>query len=135
MKSVDILRPVQLPAAKRPTPCAELPTEIFFPHESLETREARKLAPICARCPLLEECLAFALENDEFGIWAGTSTATRKKMRANLGLVKGQTRTHLARQAVVEELTAQGCTVEQISAQTGLEAQYVHRAHERRRTA
>ena len=33
-------------------------------------------------CPLLEQCLEFALENNErFGIWGGTTPAEREKIR------------------------------------------------------
>ncbi len=37
---------------------------------------------ICARCSCRAECLAYALADlDLLGIWAGTTTAERRKMR------------------------------------------------------
>jgi WhiB family redox-sensing transcriptional regulator len=36
---------------------------------------------VCQRCPVIEECLAFALEHGEAGVWGGTTEAERREMR------------------------------------------------------
>lgn len=40
------------------------------------------LAQICARCHVRTECLAWAVEHDELGYWAGTTPHQRKRLRA-----------------------------------------------------
>jgi WhiB family redox-sensing transcriptional regulator len=36
---------------------------------------------VCSRCPVQSMCLEYALGNEEFGFWAGTSPEERVKMR------------------------------------------------------
>lgn len=40
--------------------CNDVPTSLFFPPRR-DTRQARKAAEICARCPRRRECAAWAL--------------------------------------------------------------------------
>lgn len=57
--------------------CAETDPEAFFPEKGENTQEAKR---ICARCPLIDECLQFAFDNDEHhGIWGGMSAAERRR--------------------------------------------------------
>lgn len=57
-------------------------TDIDFFAEAAETVAAAKL--VCARCPVRDECLAFADENDEhFGVWGGMSEKERRRARRN----------------------------------------------------
>jgi len=51
---------------------------IFFPSRGDSIEEARA---ICGRCPVTGECLAFALENNCIGVWAGTSDRQRRMLR------------------------------------------------------
>src|SRR3712207_7677069 len=51
--------------------CAETDPEAFFPEKGGSTREAKK---ICTGCEVRNDCLEYALANDErFGIWGGLS--------------------------------------------------------------
>ena len=51
--------------------CAQTDPEAFFPEKGGSTREAKR---VCATCEVREECLEYALANDErFGIWGGMS--------------------------------------------------------------
>jgi hypothetical protein len=43
---------------------------------------------LCLRCPIREECLAYALDHPadtEFGIWAATTPNRRRTLRAEYG--------------------------------------------------
>lgn len=59
--------------------CAQTDPEAFFPEKGGSTREAKR---ICESCEVRQECLEYALENDErFGIWGGLSERERRKLR------------------------------------------------------
>ncbi|HEU0257569.1 MAG TPA: WhiB family transcriptional regulator [Microbacteriaceae bacterium] len=59
--------------------CAQTDPEIFFPEKGGSTREAKK---ICEQCPVRQQCLQYALQNDErFGIWGGLSERERRRLR------------------------------------------------------
>lgn len=51
----------------------------FFPDRGGSTKPAKLL---CAHCPVRDECLADALENDaEFGIWGGLTSDERRRLK------------------------------------------------------
>lgn len=59
--------------------CVGMPTSWFF-------RESGKRVPkqareACANCEVSEKCLAWAMEFEDFGFWAGTTGDERKAMR------------------------------------------------------
>jgi len=57
-------------------------TDLFFNEgNSLYVRAAKV---ICGTCNVRRECLAFAMKNDDQGIWAGTSTNERERIRRSL---------------------------------------------------
>jgi WhiB family redox-sensing transcriptional regulator len=59
--------------------CAETDPEAFFPEKGGSTREAKK---ICTGCEVRNDCLEYALANDErFGIWGGLSERERRRLR------------------------------------------------------
>ena len=59
--------------------CREYPRETFFPTDGAGVVRAQR---ICARCPVREACLAYALaERIEFGVWGGCSERARQRMR------------------------------------------------------
>lgn len=58
--------------------CQEHDTELFFAERGGETRRAKA---ICQQCPVIDECLAYALELPNIvGIWGGTSGKQRRKL-------------------------------------------------------
>lgn len=87
-----------VPAARRgadwrdPAACREKDTngkalhdpELFFPVGEtgpalLQTQEAKA---VCRRCPVMEQCLQWALEcGQDFGVWGGLSEGERRKVR------------------------------------------------------
>lgn len=63
--------------------CAQTDPEAFFPEKGGSTREAKR---ICMACGVRDECLEYALANDErFGIWGGLSERERRRLKKRLG--------------------------------------------------
>ena len=59
--------------------CAETDPEAFFPEKGGSTREAKR---VCSGCAVRNDCLEYALANDErFGIWGGLSERERRRVR------------------------------------------------------
>lgn len=59
--------------------CAQTDPEAFFPEKGGSTKEAKK---VCRACEVRQECLEYALTNDErFGIWGGLSERERRALR------------------------------------------------------
>lgn len=59
--------------------CLQADPETFFPEKGGSTREAKR---ICTQCTVRDECLSYALENDErFGIWGGLSERERRRLK------------------------------------------------------
>lgn len=62
--------------------CAQTDPEVFFPEKGIPTREAKR---VCASCPVQEECLEYALKNDErFGVWGGLSLNERRALHSRV---------------------------------------------------
>lgn len=64
--------------------CAPHPKEWWFPDGDRRTiwHQSARAKTICNTCPVREECLAYAIENDErYGIWGGTSQRERRRLR------------------------------------------------------
>jgi len=59
--------------------CSQTDPEAFFPEKGGSTRDAKK---VCLVCDVRQDCLEFALANDErFGIWGGLSERERRRMK------------------------------------------------------
>ena len=59
--------------------CSQPDPEAFFPEKGGSTRDAKR---ICAGCDVKQQCLEYALANDErFGIWGGLSERERRKLK------------------------------------------------------
>ncbi|MFA5891192.1 MAG: WhiB family transcriptional regulator [Actinomycetota bacterium] len=59
--------------------CAYVDPDVFFPEKGGSSREAKR---ICAQCTVQEDCLEYALVNDErFGIWGGLSERERRRLK------------------------------------------------------
>jgi WhiB family transcriptional regulator, redox-sensing transcriptional regulator len=52
---------------------------IFFPTKGESIKEAKA---ICGGCPVVGECLNFALTNGCIGVWGGTSERERRRLRS-----------------------------------------------------
>jgi WhiB family redox-sensing transcriptional regulator len=63
--------------------CAQTDPEAFFPEKGGSTREAKR---VCLSCEVRQECLEYALANDErFGIWGGLSERERRRLKRHIG--------------------------------------------------
>lgn len=69
--------------SKGPAPCTKLEPEDFFPNveEPNALKKANVAKKACAGCPYLEPCLEWAVQNNEPGIWGGTSENQRRVIR------------------------------------------------------
>ena len=65
--------------------------EIFFPSPG-DTEALKAAKSTCHRCPVVRECLIYALDNNErYGIWGGKSTRERLLiLRAKRMIEKGE---------------------------------------------
>lgn len=67
------------PAWMRRAACAGMDVKLFFPEKRGEGDAARQ---VCSRCPVQEECLAFALaDRATLGVWGGTDETERRRLR------------------------------------------------------
>lgn len=65
--------------------CRHADPELFFPEllGAIEADRTLRAKNICARCPVRDECLGWALGVGEaYGIWGGTTPDERRAMRA-----------------------------------------------------
>jgi WhiB family redox-sensing transcriptional regulator len=59
--------------------CSQADSEAWFPEKGGSTAYPKK---VCRRCPVISECLEFALENDErFGVFGGLSVKERDRLK------------------------------------------------------
>lgn len=74
-----------IPAWTEDAACASTDPDGFFPEKGGSTREFKKVCNGTTQhpaCPVRDDCLAYALDNDErFGIWGGLSERERRKLR------------------------------------------------------
>lgn len=62
--------------------CKGIDTELFFIEQASEAAAfQRRLRPICLNCPIYDDCLEYALENEFEGFWAGMTARQRKEWR------------------------------------------------------
>lgn len=68
-------------------PCAVSDPELFFPERRnafIKNTETAKA--LCRSCPVLSDCLNYALHTDVDGIWGATDEVERKKIRKEKGI-------------------------------------------------
>jgi WhiB family redox-sensing transcriptional regulator len=58
--------------------CVGEDPEIFFPSYGDPSAAARR---VCANCPVRIDCLEYAVDADEFGIWGGLDQEQRRSLR------------------------------------------------------
>lgn len=59
--------------------CLQIGPDLFFPKKGDNTRKAKA---VCSRCPVMDECLAYAVADRSLvGIWGGTVERERARIR------------------------------------------------------
>jgi WhiB family redox-sensing transcriptional regulator len=54
----------------------------YFPERGRHPGETKRMCEMCQQCPVVSECLEFALVNEiKHGIWGGLSERGRRKIR------------------------------------------------------
>jgi len=61
--------------------CTSIDPELFFPVGEMKHSVARTLKRICMNCPIMDDCLEYALHVKVSGYWAGTNETERESLR------------------------------------------------------
>lgn len=63
--------------------CAQVP-DIFFVEDwsAYKTADVLLAKQICGRCPMKLECLEYAMDNEDFGIFGGLTPHERRQLKA-----------------------------------------------------
>lgn len=62
--------------------CKDADPELFFPDDNGVYIDLVKAKSICNSCPLLVDCLSYALKHPELeGVWGATTVKDRKQLR------------------------------------------------------
>jgi WhiB family redox-sensing transcriptional regulator len=61
--------------------CTSLDPELFFPVGEMKKELAATLKRICFNCPIMDNCLEYALHVKVSGYWAGTNERERERLR------------------------------------------------------
>lgn len=67
--------------------CWGIETDFFFPEANTVTEENRQAKKICNGCIVKQDCLTYALHYKVSGIWGGTSTKERERIRKQLNII------------------------------------------------
>jgi WhiB family redox-sensing transcriptional regulator len=67
--------------------CWGIDTDFFFPEANTVTEENKKAKKICSGCIVKQDCLTYALHYRVSGIWGGTSTKERERIRKQLNII------------------------------------------------
>jgi hypothetical protein len=71
---------VNLPKVTGKEACLETEPDLFFSDFGLDIALAKD---ICAECPMIEACRAYAIKHENSGVWGGLSADERFKLRGN----------------------------------------------------
>ena len=69
--------------------CGDTDVDLFFREDVASQQTALS---ICAQCPLQKACLAYALDNEEYGVWGGTTESQRAALRGSRKLITPEQR-------------------------------------------
>lgn len=76
----------QLPTGDwtRDAACRNKPVDWFHPEYPAHTATYARARAVCAQCPIVDQCLAYAIViNTEFGMWGATTPRERRAIRIN----------------------------------------------------
>ncbi len=61
--------------------CSGVDPNIFYPIEERNEEKVERAKAYCGLCAVQNTCLEYALANKEYGIWGGTTTKERGRIR------------------------------------------------------
>jgi len=70
--------------------CRTEDPELFYAEDEQAVRQA---VALCQSCPVMKQCLDYALDNEEFGVWGGATESERSRLRTK-PLVSPEVRRH-----------------------------------------
>lgn len=85
MSAPATLAPRPHPDGTEPCLRPDVDPDVFFPDYESDAALAAA-AVYCRACPRIAECLAWAVDSGEAGIWAATTTAQRAQLREQHGI-------------------------------------------------
>lgn len=67
--------------------CRDEPAELFFPVGDAGPAQAQlaEAKAVCDRCPVVSDCLEWALAHEDVGVWGGQSEQERRALRRRGG--------------------------------------------------
>lgn len=102
--------------------CTDAPNpDIFFSDETAEQEQAISL---CAICPVLELCFNYAVRNEMYGIWGGTTPSERQTLRS-VPVITPEFRREAAE--IRHDIEAEILTITQIAAKYRVDERSIYR--------
>jgi WhiB family redox-sensing transcriptional regulator len=78
----SLLNKIERPSWMLKAGCKEHTSAFFYPSGRVAQRSVpHAVQQVCNACEVRPECLAYALDNHEQGIWGGTCEEQRHRMR------------------------------------------------------
>lgn len=72
---------IEAPLFDGTQPCAQADPDSWFPEKHTNTHEVKAVMRVCQACEFKEPCLEYALKEDLWGIWGGTTERQRMRLR------------------------------------------------------
>lgn len=96
--------------------------DIFFGETKNDIAAAKEF---CAACPVRMICLAYALGNEEYGVWGGASARERQRLNGKKKIVSPEIRRDAA--ALRAEIKRGELKVREIASKHGVDERTVYR--------
>lgn len=107
--------------------CAQTDPDMFFPEK--QGAPARSPKAICAACPVVEQCLEYALATAQTeGIWGGRTPRELRHLRRDRGMLSAPAQRSLELHSKILARLAAGVSVEAIAVELEITARTVWRA-------
>lgn len=111
--------------------CRQVDPDLFFPvgHSPGWLKQIKQAKKVCARCPVKQACLEWALSTDQrFGIWGGLDEGERRTMaRSRIDLARSY-ELCIEAQDFIEQRAAEGASQRTIADELGVGHHAVGRA-------
>lgn len=61
--------------------CTSSDPEAFFPERGSDVGHTVAAKKVCSTCPYIGACREWAIDNNEIGVWGGTTELDRKRIK------------------------------------------------------